>query len=47
LELFEYSNAQPLPEYRKYPNTDLKVHGNKHFSLTITDREIAKKNWNS
>ncbi len=42
LELFEAKDAAPLPEERKFPNTDLRVHGNKHFSLTIPDREKTK-----
>lgn len=42
LELFEAEESEPLPDSRKHPNTDLKVQGNKHFSLTIPDREQAK-----
>lgn len=42
LELFEAKRATPLPEYRKFPNTDLKVQGNKHLSLSIADRERCK-----
>lgn len=42
LELFEAQNASQIPEYRRYPNTDLKVHGNKHFALSIEDREQTK-----
>ncbi len=43
LELFEAKGAAPLPEERKRPNTDLRVHGNKHFSMTIPDRDQAKR----
>ncbi len=43
LELFDAKNALPLPEERKFPNTDLHTHGNKHFSLTIADRDVTKK----
>ena len=42
LELFDVEESQDLPEYRKYPNEDMKVQGNKHFSLSVPDRERAK-----
>ena len=43
LELFDARNAAPLPEERRFPNTDLLTHGNKHFALTISDRDAVKK----
>lgn len=43
LELFEAENSEVLPDSRRHPNDDLMVQGNKHFSLTIPDRETAKK----
>ena len=42
LELFDAQNASPLPGSRRLPNTDLRVHGNKHFSVTVENAEKAK-----
>lgn len=39
LELFEVKDSRELPSYRKHPNEDMKVQGNKHFSLSILDRK--------
>lgn len=43
LEIFEAAGAAPLPEDRKYPNRDLKTHGNKHFSFGVRDAQKASK----
>jgi catechol 2,3-dioxygenase-like lactoylglutathione lyase family enzyme len=43
LELFEAEGAKQLPEDRKYPNTDLLTHGNKHFAITVKDAKKAKE----
>lgn len=43
LECFEAENAVPLPSYRRHPNEDLRVHGNKHFSISVADRNVAMK----
>ena len=43
LELFEAKDARPLPEERKYPNTDLMTHGNKHFAVTVEDAGRARE----
>jgi len=37
LEIFEYEGAEPLPEGRKHPNTDIQTHGTKHFSIGVDD----------
>ena len=37
LEIFEYEGAAFLPEERKYPDTDIKTHGTKHFSISVKD----------
>jgi catechol 2,3-dioxygenase-like lactoylglutathione lyase family enzyme len=42
LELFEAEGANPLPEERRHPNTDLMTHGNKHFSVTVKDADKAR-----
>ncbi len=36
-ELFEVSGAAGLPEDRRYPDRDLKTHGNKHVAFRICD----------
>lgn len=43
LELFDAEGSVALPEYRRYPNDDLRVQGNKHFSISIQDREVTKR----
>ncbi len=42
LELFDVKDSLKLPSYRKVPNEDMKVQGNKHFSLSVPDREQTK-----
>ena len=37
IEMFEFTDALPLPEDRKTPNTDLKTVGVKHFALSVND----------
>jgi methylmalonyl-CoA/ethylmalonyl-CoA epimerase len=34
VEIFEVSNAAPLPEGRRSPNTDIATHGNKHVAFS-------------
>jgi Glyoxalase/Bleomycin resistance protein/Dioxygenase superfamily len=41
IELFQVTNAQPLPEYRRSPTADLAVHGVKHFALEVADARRA------
>lgn len=38
-ELFEVLDAKPLPEDRRYPDRDLKTHGNKHVAFRVDDAE--------
>ena len=42
LEIFEAGDSAPLPEYRRIPNEDLKVQGNKHISFGVPDGPKAK-----
>jgi methylmalonyl-CoA/ethylmalonyl-CoA epimerase len=35
IELFEVKGASPLPDARRYPDTDLKTHGTKHLCLVV------------
>jgi len=37
IELFEIEGASPLPEYRKDPSADLRVHGLAHFAFEVDD----------
>lgn len=37
IELFEISGAAPLPEYRRDPSADLRVHGIAHFAFEVDD----------
>ena len=37
IELFEMKDAAPLPEYRRNPSTDLRVHGIAHFAFEVDD----------
>lgn len=37
VELFEIEGAAALPESRKEPNEDIKVHGNKHVAYAVED----------
>lgn len=41
LELFQVEGAKPLPEYRRDPNEDLRVHGIAHFGLLVNDAHAA------
>lgn len=43
LEIFDAENSKPLPDSRKHPNDDLKVQGNKYFSISISDRDLTKR----
>ena len=42
LEIFEAAGSESLPAYRKIPNEDLKVQGNKHISFGVPDGPKAK-----
>ena len=37
IELFEIEGAAPLPEYRRDPSADLRVHGLVHFAFRVED----------
>ncbi|MFT3907602.1 MAG: VOC family protein [Steroidobacteraceae bacterium] len=37
LELFEVPNANPLPEERRFPDSDNRTHGNKHVAFVVRD----------
>ena len=37
IELFGMEGAAPLPEYRRNPSTDLRVHGIAHFAFEVDD----------
>jgi methylmalonyl-CoA/ethylmalonyl-CoA epimerase len=37
VELFELSDAKPLPDERREPNQDLRTHGNKHVAFAVAD----------
>ena len=37
IELFEIEGAAPLPEYRRDPRADLRVHGLAHFAFRVDD----------
>jgi methylmalonyl-CoA/ethylmalonyl-CoA epimerase len=37
IELFEIEGAAPLPEYRRDPSADLRVHGLAHFAFQVDD----------
>ena len=42
IELFEVAAASPLPEDRRFPDRDLRTHGNKHVSFAVKDvRAVA------
>ena len=42
LEIFEAAGSESLPAYRRIPNEDLKVQGNKHISFGVPDGPKAK-----
>jgi catechol 2,3-dioxygenase-like lactoylglutathione lyase family enzyme len=37
IEMFEFPDVRPLPDYRKMPDSDLKTMGVKHFALKARD----------
>lgn len=37
IELFQIDGAAPLPEYRRDPSADLRVHGLAHFAFRVDD----------
>jgi len=43
LELFQVEGAQPMPDYRRDPNTDLRVHGLKQIAFQVSDVHAAVK----
>ena len=43
IELFQVEGAKPLPEYRRNPSEDLRVHGTVHFAFQVSDAAAAVK----
>jgi methylmalonyl-CoA/ethylmalonyl-CoA epimerase len=43
IELFQVSGAKSLPEYRRDPSADLRVHGFVHFAFQVSDVPAAIK----
>jgi methylmalonyl-CoA/ethylmalonyl-CoA epimerase len=43
IELFQIEGAKPLPEHRRDPSTDLRVHGTVHFAFQVSDVAAAIK----
>ena len=43
IELFEIKGAEPLPDYRRNPTADLRVHGLAHFAFAVDDARAAAK----
>ncbi len=43
IELFQIAGAKPLPEYRRDPSADLRVHGLVHFAFQVSDVPAAIK----
>jgi methylmalonyl-CoA/ethylmalonyl-CoA epimerase len=43
IELFQIAGAKPLPEYRRDPNADLRVHGLVHMAFQVSDVLAATK----
>ena len=43
IELFQVKGAKPLPEYRRDPSADLRVHGTVHFAFQVSDIAAAVK----
>ena len=43
IELFQVAGASPLPEYRRDPSADLRVHGFKHMAFQVPDVAAAIK----
>jgi methylmalonyl-CoA/ethylmalonyl-CoA epimerase len=43
IELFQIADAKPLPEYRRDPSSDLRVHGTVHMAFQVPDVLAAVK----
>jgi methylmalonyl-CoA/ethylmalonyl-CoA epimerase len=43
IELFQVDGAKPLPEYRRDPSADLRVHGLSHMAFQVSDVNAALK----
>jgi methylmalonyl-CoA/ethylmalonyl-CoA epimerase len=43
IELFQLTDAKPLPEYRRDPSADLRVHGTVHMAFQVPDVFAAIK----
>lgn len=43
IELFQVAGAKPLPEYRRDPSADLRVHGTVHMAFQVADVQAAVK----
>ncbi|MBN1571315.1 MAG: VOC family protein [Acidobacteria bacterium] len=43
IELFQVEGAKPLPEHRRDPNMDLRVHGLAHMAFQVSDVHAAVK----
>jgi methylmalonyl-CoA/ethylmalonyl-CoA epimerase len=43
IELFQVAGAKPLPDYRRDPSTDLRVHGIAHMAFQVSDVQAATK----
>ena len=43
IELFQVDGAKPLPDYRRDPSADLRVHGLAHFAFQVADVQAAIK----
>lgn len=43
IELFQVTGAKPLPEYRKDPSADLRVHGTVHMAFQVRNLAAAVK----
>jgi methylmalonyl-CoA/ethylmalonyl-CoA epimerase len=43
IELFQVAGAKPLPDYRRDPSDDLRVHGLAHFAFQVSDVFVAIK----
>jgi len=43
IELFQVAGAKPMPEYRRDPSADLRVHGLAHFAFQASDVPAAVK----
>jgi methylmalonyl-CoA/ethylmalonyl-CoA epimerase len=43
IELFQVEGAKPLPDHRRDPNADLRVHGLAHMAFQVPDVHAAVK----